>query len=313
MEHPIIFLGYSLSDANIRKLITSISQVLSSGDISKLQNRLIFVLWNRDGAEASFAPSVIQVESHSLPVYTLQVPEYVSLFSVLSEVKRRFPVRLLRHLKEHVYELVLTNDPTGKIYVRDIDESDDCAGLDVVLGVGAGAQVPERSYTGFNRYDLLLDVLQLDSSFEGERIVGSTLPLLLKTLRVPIYRYLQNAGFMNADGGLRQDVILSDRIARRIAEDPKSLITAPSQMRPARLKVQAVNCDFDILIQNYSVNDVLMCLSQLPTGSIDLTQLRSYLADNTPLTDASITPSHWAKAVCYYDYLAFGPGLSKLL
>ncbi len=43
MEYPVVFLGYSLNDSNVQKIIKSIVDCLSPENLSKLQERFIFV------------------------------------------------------------------------------------------------------------------------------------------------------------------------------------------------------------------------------------------------------------------------------
>lgn len=43
MEHPIVFLGYSLSDENIQSLLSSIALCIGQGNIEKLRKNFIFV------------------------------------------------------------------------------------------------------------------------------------------------------------------------------------------------------------------------------------------------------------------------------
>lgn len=45
IEHPIVFLGYSISDTNIQEILQSIVNCLDNDNIEKLQNNLIFVEW----------------------------------------------------------------------------------------------------------------------------------------------------------------------------------------------------------------------------------------------------------------------------
>jgi hypothetical protein len=48
VEHPVIFLGYSLSDANVREIIASIASCLDTDATDQLRDRLIFVEWIKD-------------------------------------------------------------------------------------------------------------------------------------------------------------------------------------------------------------------------------------------------------------------------
>lgn len=45
LERPIIFLGYSVSDPNIRRILRSISDCLENWQLEQLKKRLIFIEW----------------------------------------------------------------------------------------------------------------------------------------------------------------------------------------------------------------------------------------------------------------------------
>lgn len=51
LEHPIIFLGYSISDKNIESILKAIVKCLSPSNLNKLIERLIFVERNRGACE----------------------------------------------------------------------------------------------------------------------------------------------------------------------------------------------------------------------------------------------------------------------
>lgn len=43
MEYPIIFIGYSISDSNIRDILSSIVKCMSNEQVEMLKNKFIFV------------------------------------------------------------------------------------------------------------------------------------------------------------------------------------------------------------------------------------------------------------------------------
>ncbi len=49
LEHPIIFIGYSLSDSNIRRILGDIVACLNDPQLEKLSSRLFFVQRKKDG------------------------------------------------------------------------------------------------------------------------------------------------------------------------------------------------------------------------------------------------------------------------
>ena len=137
VEHPVIFLGYSLTDTNIQRLLESLIVGLRPENVSKLQDRLIFVEW-RPGEAPDISSTVMNVSGVSLPIIRATVPDFLDVFTALGSRERAMPARILRVLKEQVFELVQKNDPNGRLMaVSDIDSDKDAANLDVVFGVGA--------------------------------------------------------------------------------------------------------------------------------------------------------------------------------
>ena len=60
MEYPIIFMGYSISDSNIRDILSSIVKCMSNEQVKLLKRRFIFIEYDaeREGyeiGESSFA------------------------------------------------------------------------------------------------------------------------------------------------------------------------------------------------------------------------------------------------------------------
>jgi hypothetical protein len=53
LEHPIIFIGYSMNDENIRSILCSISEMMSNDEHrAKLANNLIFISWEKGGEDS---------------------------------------------------------------------------------------------------------------------------------------------------------------------------------------------------------------------------------------------------------------------
>jgi hypothetical protein len=136
VEHPIIFLGYSLSDPNVTQILSSIASCLTNKNIDQLRNRLIIVHWEPSRDEFQINDTNIITKGFNIPVKVISTSEFNPIFDALCEIPRKFPARILRRLKQHVYNLVQDNDPDNHLYVVDIDDESDLSRLDVVFGVG---------------------------------------------------------------------------------------------------------------------------------------------------------------------------------
>lgn len=76
VEHPVLFMGYSLTDANIREILVSVARCLTSENLPRLQDRLIFINWNPDAIEATFARSMMSIEGIAIPVITVETASF---------------------------------------------------------------------------------------------------------------------------------------------------------------------------------------------------------------------------------------------
>jgi hypothetical protein len=136
VERPVVFLGYSFSDKNVRSILHAIAECMRGDRVETLRDRLIFVEWVPD-SKPTMAKTEITVEGHSIPIHRVEVPDFVDVFTALSDIKRTIPARLLRHLRQEVQELVTTSEPTSRVFVEELEPGTDPSGVEVYAGFGA--------------------------------------------------------------------------------------------------------------------------------------------------------------------------------
>ncbi|GGV52412.1 hypothetical protein GCM10010245_82520 [Streptomyces spectabilis] len=202
VEHPVIFLGYSLSDRNVHSILAAITACLTSSNIGHLANRLIVVEWDPAATNQRMGPSTLVFDQAMVPITLIRAGDFRPVFEALASLKRPFPAALLRRLSDHVYQLV-RNPPSepSALAVADIDSAD-AAGLRVVFGVGRfdPSDVASLGYRSLTRTDLVHDVLGTGPKpLDASLVLASTLPQMLRTTRyVPVWTYLQGAGRLGA-------------------------------------------------------------------------------------------------------------------
>jgi hypothetical protein len=306
VEHPVVFLGYSLGDSNVQQILVSVARCLTTENLSRLQDRLIFVTWNPDVSEATFQRSVMSVEGYTIPVVSVTVPDYLGVFQILGNLHRKFPARMLRQLKQHVYELVLTNDPAARLFTQDIDADKSLTNVDVVFGVGVQDRLSSVGYVGINRRDVLLDAIATASTYDAERMVTEALPVLIRrhpTAQIPIYRYLRGAGYLNDDGSLVNADSVDPLVAERVSQGLSRLV-APEGIRARCERVLSeAGGTLAGLVAKEDLGDILSAATLLPHEEVDVEELRTFLDDHADAID-STAASAWSRLVCVYDFHA---------
>ena len=194
LEHPIIFLGYSISDKNIENILKAIVKCLSQEHLEKLKERLIFIEWSEDGVEDISTYSKSFEGDKSIDMTRIRLNNFSLLYEALLENKSKYNVSMLRRLKEDIYELVLTNKAKGKIRTIGLEDDDKLDEVEIVVGVGALSEVGERGYLGITSDEIYRDIVLDDGSFESDYIICDSLPNLLpnNSNLLPMYKYLKN-------------------------------------------------------------------------------------------------------------------------
>lgn len=191
LEHPIVFIGYSITDTNIENILKSIVRCLSTENLDMIKERLMFVVRAKEGEEEEVSTYSKSFEGgKSIEMTRIRLKNYESLYQALLENQAKYNAPMLRRLKQDIYELVLTNKPTGKIRTLNL-EDERLEDVEVVIGVGIPSDFGQKGYAGITAEDIYADVIFDDREYDAETIVTTSLPSLLpNNSRLPMHKYL---------------------------------------------------------------------------------------------------------------------------
>ncbi|MFX1706906.1 SIR2 family protein [Chitinophaga sp. CC14] len=311
VEHPIIFLGYSLSDENIIEILDAIVSCLDKSNIDKLKDRLIFIEWKREKISPTISDTVIKVGNSILPIKLVQTNDFTDIFKVLNQITHKLPMKLLKKLKSSVYDLVKTDTPSKILYygnLGDLKESDE---LDFVVGVGL-SQNESLQKVGLQKFgykspqakDIIQDVLFDDIKFDSNDLIQESLPnILTKRIFCPHYKYLRSAGFLAKDGTLNKIGKSSINGAFELRKD------IPNCFYPGAFytkNIKKYRTDFkhikDLLNSGFEKKKILEILPLLTEDALDLEVLKDFLQQCSK-DNALNNQTSFRKVACYYDYL----------
>lgn len=310
VEHPVLFLGYSLSDPNIQEIILNIAKVLTPANLEKLQDRLIFVQWSQAETMSRLSRTFLAFDGLQIPIISIEVQDFMDTFGALSRLKRRLPPKLLRQVKEEIYSLVSTTKAKGSLYVRDITEDVDPSKVEIVIGIGIREKLALNGLVGWSRLNLLMEVLNQDLMENSEAMETVSTQVLQNHLmggtNAPVFYYLRGASRLDQDGHISNGESLHDRVVNRAKVGYQSL-TSTAGISKKNQTLANIYGSFEALSILEDAHISLSVLAAVDRENLDIEQLRVFLLENVELDPQGKPTTVWAKAVCLYDALRYGP------
>jgi hypothetical protein len=311
LEHPIIFIGYSLKDSNIRLIFEDIANCLNESQLSKLSERLIFIQRAKDGRPAGISTVRENFEHKSIEFKQVVLPEFSTLFKSIAGLRSSYPPKILRKLKKDIYDMVLSTDPKERISVIDIDENTDLDTVEYVMGVGVSKKLSGTGYGGLDVRDLIQDVIYDDQGFDAELIVEIVLPKLGKqtTFNLPTFKYLSQV----------EDLILDTRLSQYLDEVSAEGVeywlntTIHKQLDGTNVvnSIEELKAKYDITDPKCA-HSALVELAYISTDPVDLDAFRNLLIEvdeqYSPMQGKPIPciTTDFRRAVRIYDWLKYG-------
>jgi hypothetical protein len=140
LEYPIIFLGYSLIDKNVKSILTSIIKMLPEDKVNELSKRIWFIKRNESHSEDYSKVERINLGNGLfIDVETLYLNDYSTLYNLLSSSKiQKLPIKFLKFLKSNVYTLAASQEYNPKLLdvnIADIEKVEDYSKVNNFIGL----------------------------------------------------------------------------------------------------------------------------------------------------------------------------------
>lgn len=309
VEHPIIFIGYSLSDENIQQIIDSIVKCVDTQNLDKLKDRLIFVEWKKDSEFEIKDSSIKLPDNKVLPIKLIRTDSFEPLFETLSTLKRQIPVKILRKLKNSVVEFVKSSNPSSQIFVKDIDSITDDTKIEYAIGVGVASHlVSTLGYKSIETIDIIEDVLYNNKGYDSKQLIENTFPKMLKgNGYIPIFKYLRNENLLTKSAGLTPTAIIKLKGKIELKFDAPKCYLPPATYQKKQIEIRRNHPDVNSVANAFDKTHSLNFIPLLDLKVIDNAQLLKYL--RSCFKDDKVNKSTpFRKLVCLYDYLKYGLG-----
>ena len=315
IERPVIFIGYSISDNNIRSIL---AEIIACLDLEKHRERLkilndllLFIEWDED-SPAGMSTIEKELGGHIINIPCLRVPNFLDVFSYLADTSPKISMHLLRLIKEQIYQVSLENDPNNKIVALDFDDLKNPSTQDIEFIIGFGLHdkyaISRRGWSQLSSKELIDNYINDDqedySTFEYIKYALFT----AKTNQwIPIHKYLKKTSLVefkeNIDVDKNQEKF-KNRILHTITNYKKGRV--PSTILKNKSFEHIIRCTEYVphrrnKIKNSPMTAVhkISAVLQLPLSDIPVGPYRKFLYDNIQDLDEQVRN----RAICVLDYL----------
>ncbi len=296
VEHPVVFIGYSITDNNIRELLKSISLCIGNENIEKLRDNLIFIDRKEPNTGPAIETSYLQFDSIQIPIKIVKSKDFTPVYNAISQFERKLPARVLRFCKERLYEVVQGQNPDKKIAVVDFDNIENMEDVEIVFGLGVIGKLGVTGYRAITANDLFEDLIFNNKNFDPHNILSITIPSFQGGMKfTPIFKYLNQINIKSiADykaSGLKID--------RYINKENQDFVTGS-----ASAFAKYASGSFSDFITSATEPEIL-CLTPLFT-TIDLDILFEYIKENYEQAITSKYKYHFRRLMAFYDWKKYG-------
>ena len=195
LEYPVIFLGYSITDKNIRNIFDAILDCLDDGKKALIRDRLFFVEYSGDeNPEYEISSHTISLGSRYLEMTKIKMDDYSILYNSMQRYQMKIPVRILRHLRQAFFEFTITNQPTATVQAMKLDDVDLEKG-NILVMIGRSSEISKFGLQGITADDIYKDIIfdTIISRFQADDILTVIPKLDRGNAKVPKYKYLASA------------------------------------------------------------------------------------------------------------------------
>lgn len=305
IEHPIVFIGYSISDVNIMDILRSLVCCLDKKNLDKLRDNLIFVDWT------TAQNDIFRIDSHTialdndivLPVTRIETNSYLKVFECLSKYERSIPANLLREYKKQFYNIIVSEKPEKQLYVLPGDKIDQNSDIQVVYGFGAVSMYKSAiGYTGLKAIDVYGDIIE-DKNLDAVQVLTKSIPSLRRTspkIFLPVYKYLSKVGIHSKSDYERNQIGFNMPLYSLVDFQAYSSFSVLEKQMSISEAIEKFN--------GSSTWKAVALIPYLVIREEEMDILRDFIKSvfNDFLVKKNNYATHMRRLICFYDWKKYG-------
>lgn len=285
IHNPIIFLGYSVSDDNIKSILRTIFTYVqpNSMQAEKIRSRFLLVEYEQGSDNENITSHDIQLESNSLiRINQLKTDNYSRIYEALSKLNLPVSAMDIRKVQNIVKEI----NAGGNIKVQITEDLDGLENSDKILVIGSSKTI---KYEFQNKNELMANYYNIIDESNEQILTLVDKHSISKSEWFPIF------GFKAINKNIDNNGVLQSTQIKKV-EDLKKSLDKDNNCQSNHKNIEDIfNDDSIVKSRKYRA----LCWSIL-NKKIDLSDVKDYLLKNKSNID-----TEFRKLLCIYDYMEF--------
>ena len=191
-EYPVVFLGYSITDENIKAILADVCECVPKELLGRLRDRMVFVEW---GDVTHVSDHTMDLDGRLLPMTRIVTDDFASVYEGMLATRKLYSPRLIRELKGNVFRLAEKMDPSSEIVTSGFDAVLERLGPDqkVAIQIAVSPAAIGKPISAEDIYqDVVLDDLGMDHRFIMDNYLNAHVQRLAGG--VPFYKHILGFG-----------------------------------------------------------------------------------------------------------------------
>lgn len=197
-EAPIIFLGYSFTDEDVREIIEDFLSCLSDEQLEDIRKHFIFISYKKDEKDLIEIERTITTKNAvEIPFVEVQTDNYGLVFDKLSEIVpgiSPLKVRETRRVVKTIVDQNMASSDAESIIVGIDDLSNfDFSSKPLAIAIGYKENILNKyGYGLLEESQIFEDIIFDNKHFDAEAMCSERLKRIGKTRLIPVFKYVKN-------------------------------------------------------------------------------------------------------------------------
>ena len=278
IHNPIIFLGYSIGDENIKKVLQTIFAYLpiNTPEAQRIRQNFLLVEYERDSSNTEITEHDIVIKGSNIRINKLKTDNFTSIYQALSNINLPISAMDVRKVQSIVKEIYAG----GSIKVMITEDIDSLRNSDRIIAIGSSKTIS---------YQYMTTSEMMQNYFTIIEEANSSVLQLINKQKTAENQYFPIFGFST----ICEEIANVDQLKQRQEHNLTNYLQSKGHKNNHE-SIRAIKDDYSIA-ETYKYNAIMYALNN---NQISLTDIEMHLKN---LSVDLKKQSDYRRLLCLYD------------